>query len=230
MREIILDTETTGLDPVDGHRIIEIGCVEVMGRIRTGRTFQTYINPQRDVPEAAFRIHGISADFLADKPLFAHKAEDLLSFIGDAQLVIHNAQFDLRFLNFELELLGLPPIDLTRATDTVLLARKLFPGSPANLDALCRRFNIDLSARTKHGALLDAELLSDVYLELTGGRQSVMSLEMVGITITPEIVTPETIQIVPRFFPPSSEELAAHAAFMQNLRNPLWLMDKASAA
>jgi DNA polymerase III subunit epsilon len=171
MREIALDTETTGLDPSSGHRVVEIGCVELMGHVRTGNHFHTYLNPERDMPREAENIHGLSSTFLADKPLFKTIARAFLEFIGDDPLIIHNAAFDLKFLNAELNALDLPLIEFARATDTVLIARRMFPGSPANLDALCKRFNIDTSARTKHGALLDAELLADVYLELKGGKR-----------------------------------------------------------
>ena len=172
MREIVLDTETTGLDPFSGHRIVEIGCVEMIGHIRTGNHFHSYLNPERDMPMEAQNIHGLSAEFLKDKPLFKTIARSFLEFIGDDPLIIHNAAFDLKFLNAELDRNGLPLIAMERAIDTVLMARQKFPGSPANLDALCKRFNIDTSARTKHGALLDAELLADVYLEFKGGPPS----------------------------------------------------------
>ncbi len=227
MRQIVLDTETTGLDPFSGHRIVEIGCVEMVNHIRTGNHFHTYLNPERDMPREAENIHGLSSEFLKDKPLFKHVARSFLEFIGDDPLVIHNAGFDLKFLNAELDVLSLPLIPLERATDTVLIARKKFPGSPANLDALCKRFNIDLTARTKHGALLDAELLADVYLELMGGRQAslLMSSEVapapaaegeVYLGFTGHTNIPE------RHFPPSSEELAAHRAMVDKLKNPIW--------
>lgn len=222
MREIALDTETTGLDPVAGHRVIEVGCVEMFDRVRTGKSFQAYINPERDVPEEAFRVHGISNAFLADKPVFATIANDLLEFIGDSRLVIHNAQFDIKFLNFEFGLLKLAPIPLERATDTISIARRKFPGSPAKLDALCRRFNIDLSARTKHGALLDAELLADVYLELMGGRQEALLLTAAPVSAI-EDVQYASVQIgAERSFPPSEKELAAHAEFLNKIKNPIW--------
>ena len=171
MREIVLDTETTGLDPATGHRIVEIGAVELFNHLPTGRTYHQYINPQRLMPNEAFEIHGISDDHLRDKPVFRAVAQAFLDFIGDAQLVIHNAAFDLKFLNHELERAALPPLPASRATDTVAIARKKFPGSPASLDALCRRFGVDNSMREKHGALLDSEILAEVYLELIGGRQ-----------------------------------------------------------
>ncbi|MCL2385457.1 MAG: DNA polymerase III subunit epsilon, partial [Alphaproteobacteria bacterium] len=174
MREIIFDTETTGLDAGDGHRIVEIGCVELFNIIPTGESFHLYLNPERDMPEEAFRVHGLSTAFLADKPLFAQVAGDLLKFIGEAKIVAHNAEFDLQFLNKELDRLGLPLFVKDRVVDTLALARRKFPGATNSLDALCARFGIDTSRRTKHGALLDAELLAEVYAELTGGRQAVL--------------------------------------------------------
>lgn len=226
MREIVLDTETTGLDPASGHRIVEIGCVEMMGHVRTGNHFHTYLNPERDMPREAENIHGLSAEFLKDKPLFKIVARSFLEFIGDAPLVIHNAGFDLKFLNYELNLLDLPLIDPARAIDTVLIARKMFPGSPANLDALCKRFSIDTSARTKHGALLDAELLADVYLEMKGGRQSSLlmkSEETVAVAAEGvELAFTGHTDIPARQFPASSEELAAHKAMVDKLKNPIW--------
>lgn len=180
MREICLDTETTGLDPVTGHRIIEIACVELHHKLRTNNTFHTYINPRREVPEEAFRIHGISTQFLTDKPIFEHVAVKFLQFIKGARLVIHNASFDLKFLNHELMLAGLPVLkageNIEDVVDSLTLARGKFPGASNSLDGLCRRFKIDLSRRVKHGALLDCELLADVYLELTGGAQTTMIL------------------------------------------------------
>ncbi len=223
-REIVLDTETTGLDPVSGHRIVEIGCVEVVGGMRTGNTFHVYLNPERDMPDEAFRVHGISADFLKDKPVFAEKVDDFLEFIQQDTLVIHNAGFDMKFINHELTRLGFPAIPMTRATDTVMMARKKFPGSPASLDALCKRFEIDLTARTKHGALLDAELLSDVYLELLGGRQVTLALDANAagnaLTITEtEIVR---VAIPAREFPIPQDEQEAHAQLLAKLKTPLW--------
>jgi len=171
MREIVMDTETTGLDPYDGHRIVEIGGVELHNHVPTGRTYHQYINPQRDMPQEAFNVHGISEEFLRDKPLFSDIAQAFLDFVGDAKLVIHNASFDMKFLNAELKWVGKPLLPDSQALDTLAIARKRFPGSPASLDALCRRFGIDNSNRTLHGALLDSEILADVYLELIGGRQ-----------------------------------------------------------
>lgn len=174
MREIVLDTETTGLDPFDtpAHRIVEIGAVELWNQVPTGKTYHQYINPDRDMPAEAFAVHGISEAFLSDKPRFGDIAQAFLEFVADARLVIHNASFDMRFLNAELSWLGLAPLPDDRALDTLMIARRRFPGSPASLDALCRRFGIDNSNRTLHGALLDSEILAEVYLELTGGRQA----------------------------------------------------------
>ncbi|MEM6740963.1 MAG: DNA polymerase III subunit epsilon [Pseudomonadota bacterium] len=171
MREIVLDTETTGLDPNAGHRIVEIGGVELLNHVPTGRTYHQYINPKRDMPVEAFNVHGISAEFLADKPPFEAIGQGFLSFVGDAKLVIHNAPFDMGFLNAELKWAGLPTLPEHQALDTLAMARRRFPGSPGSLDALCRRFEIDNSRRTYHGALLDSEILAEVYLELIGGRQ-----------------------------------------------------------
>jgi DNA polymerase-3 subunit epsilon len=171
MREIVLDTETTGFDPETGDRIVEIGAVELFNHVATGRTYHQYINPERSMPQEAFEVHGLGDDFLRDKPRFAEIGHAFVEFVGDARLVIHNAAFDMKFLNAELGWMGLPFIPFERAIDTLMIARKRFPGSPASLDALCRRFGIDNSARTLHGALLDSEILAEVYLELIGGRQ-----------------------------------------------------------
>ena len=171
MREIVLDTETTGFEPGEGHRIVEIGAVELMNHLPTGQTWHQYINPERLMPKEAFEVHGLGDDFLRDKPVFARIGRAFLDFIGDAQLVIHNAAFDMKFLNFELGRASLPTLPPARATDTLMIARAKFPGSPASLDALCRRFGVDNSMREKHGALLDSEILAEVYLELIGGRQ-----------------------------------------------------------
>jgi DNA polymerase-3 subunit epsilon len=176
MREIVLDTETTGLDPADGHRIVEICCIELESHIPTGKTFHTLVQPERDVPEEVVRLHGISAGKLAGAPVFAAIADALLAFIADCPLVIHNAEFDLKFLNAELSRAGLPPLPPSRAIDTIGLAKRRFPGARYSLDELCRRFNIDLSARAKHGAMIDAQLLAQVYLELIGGRQARLHL------------------------------------------------------
>ena len=176
LRELILDTETTGLDPATGDRIVEIGCVEVVNSVATGETFHVYLDPERDMPEEAFRVHGLSREFLTGKPKFAEIADQFVSFIGDARLVIHNAEFDMKFLNTELRRSGFPSIAMDRVVDTLAIARRKHPGASNSLDALCSRYKIDNSKRTKHGALLDAEILAEVYAELMGGRQKVLEL------------------------------------------------------
>ncbi len=172
MREICLDIETTGLEPRSGHKIIEIACVELIDKVKTGNNFHSFVNPRRDVPNEAFRIHGISTEFLQDKPIFDHVASKFLEFISDSVVIIHNAAFDTKFLNHELKILNLEPMNMSLVVDSLLMARAKFPGAQNSLDGLCKRFNIDLSKRTKHGALLDAELLADVYIELLGGAQA----------------------------------------------------------
>ncbi|MFN7095705.1 MAG: DNA polymerase III subunit epsilon, partial [Burkholderiales bacterium] len=223
-REIILDTETTGLDPKQGHRLIEIGCIEVVNFIKTGRVFHTYINPERDVPEDAFRIHGIATEFLKDKPTFHEVNAEFLDFIEDSPLVIHNAGFDIKFINAELASVRKEHIPVKRTIDTLLLARKKFPGAPATLDALCKRFGIDLSKRTKHGALLDADLLADVYMELMGGSQPKMELHMLETNVVREtlIINKSRQKRAPRVFFLKEEELRAHQAFLEKIKNPLW--------
>jgi DNA polymerase-3 subunit epsilon len=224
MREVVLDTETTGLDPLVGHRVVEIGCLELLNTVATGRTFQAYFNPERDMPTGAQDIHGLTEEFLADKPLFADKVDELLEFIGDAQLVIHNAQFDIGFLNAELERAGRPKI--TNAyVDTVSIARRKFPGQRASLDALCERFGIDNTQRTKHGALLDSELLAEVYLELSGGRQRDLGLapEMAATGLGGMSTASGRPVRPPRPHAPTLAELAAHAEFLKKLIDPLWL-------
>jgi DNA polymerase-3 subunit epsilon len=176
MREIVLDTETTGFDPEKGDRIVEIGAVELLNHLPTGKTYHAYINPQRDMPESAYQVHGLSTEFLAEKPLFAEIARDFVDFIADSPLVIHNASFDMKFINFELKRAGFAEIPFARAVDTLAIARTKYPGAGNTLDALCRRFGVDNSARQKHGALLDSEILADVYLELIGGRQPDLTL------------------------------------------------------
>ena len=228
MREIVLDTETTGLSAIGGDRIIEIACVELFNHIPTGRNFQRYLNPERSVSADAFAIHGLSEVFLADKPRFAEILADLEAFIADSPLVIHNAEFDMGFINAELARLGRPPLDPTRAVDTVTIARRKFPGAPASLDALCKRFGVDNSARTKHGALLDVELLAEVYLELVGGRQAGLALlaepgAAADASSDPELVGRTTAARPPRHFAPSPEELAAHAELVKSLADPIWL-------
>lgn len=180
MREVVLDTETTGFDPETGDRIVEIGAVELIRHVATGKTYHQYINPEREMPQEAFEVHGLGDDFLRDKPKFAQIGQAFLDFIGDAKLVIHNAAFDIKFLNAELKWMGLPQIPWEQAIDTLAIARKKFPGSPASLDALCRRFAIDNSSRTLHGALLDSEILAEVYLELIGGRQPDFGLSTIS--------------------------------------------------
>ena len=221
MREIVLDTETTGLDPVSGHRVVEIACLELLNHIPTGRNYQTYLNPERDVPPDAIAVHGLSTEFLSDKPRFADIVDSLLEFIGDARLVAHNAEFDVRFLNAEFQRLQRPAWSGDRVVDTLQIARQKFPGAPASLDALCRRFAIDNSARTMHGALLDTELLADVYLELIGGRQA--GLELMTNSHTAVVMEAERrSQRPPRPHAPTVEELAAHAALVIQLKNPIW--------
>lgn len=176
MREVVLDTETTGLDPAEGHRIIEIGCLELEGHVPTGRNWRSYLHPERDIPEEAMRVHGLTLETLSTAPFFAAIADDLLAFLGEAPLVIHNAEFDLKFLNAEFARIARPPIPMARAIDTIAIAKRRFPGARYSLDELCKRFGIDISARSKHGALIDAELLAQVYLELIGGRQVKLQL------------------------------------------------------
>ncbi|HYM01291.1 MAG TPA: DNA polymerase III subunit epsilon [Stellaceae bacterium] len=221
MREIVLDTETTGLDPDDGHRIVEIACVELFNYVPTQRVFHRYVNPERDVPADAFAVHGLSEDFLAGYPPFAAIADELLAFLGEDRLVIHNAEFDLRFLNAELKRLERPPLSAD-VEDTVLLARRRFPGASASLDALCKRFEIDLSARTKHGAKLDCDLLAAVYLELIGGRQPGLDLAAAIGGAGGTIRALERPARPPRPHAPSVEELAAHAAMVATLKDPVW--------
>ena len=184
MREIVFDTETTGLDPLQGDRLVEIGCIELVNRFPTGKTFHTYFNPERDMPEQAFKIHGLSREFLNDKPLFVHKVEELIVFLGDAQLVAHNAMFDLGFLNAEMERAGRSAVNRERIVDTLLIARRKHPGGANRLDDLCLRYSIDNSRRTKHGALLDAELLAEVYIELIGARQAQLILSQASMPVS----------------------------------------------
>jgi len=229
MREIVLDTETTGFDPLSGHRMVEIGCVELLNHLPTGEVFHRYLNPERDMPEEAFKVHGLSADFLADKALFAEVVSDFLAFIGDSVLVIHNAEFDMRFINAELARLGFQTLPMSRSIDTVAMARKRFPGAQANLDALCRRFEIDNTHRTQHGALLDAELLAEVYLQLIGGRQP--GLELGSAKSGNQALTQVKIERMarpPRPHSPTEEETGAHAAFVGKLKNAVWLLEPAA--
>lgn len=227
MREIVLDTETTGLEPAEGHRVVEIGAVELFNHMPTGKTYHQYINPARPMPAEAEAIHGITDAFLRDKPPFASVARAFLAFIGDARLVIHNAAFDMKFLNHELSMAGHAPLPMTRAFDTVALARQKFPGSPASLDALCRRFGIDNSKREKHGALLDSEILAEVYLELIGGRQPDLTLSAEAATTTQSPQAdptwrprPRPTPLPPRLTPAEAE---AHNTFIGKLGdNSIW--------
>jgi DNA polymerase III subunit epsilon len=222
MREIVLDTETTGLDPYQGHRLIEVGCIELLNRIPSGQTFHRYLNPERDVPAEAFAIHGLSAEFLKDKPRFAEVVDEWVGFIADAPLVAHNASFDLGFINAELERAGKTAIGRERMVDTLLLARRKHPAGPNRLDDLCARYGIDSSRRVKHGALLDAEILAEVYLELIGGRQAQLGLvatgsgAAVGHGVPGGIVRPRPIPLAPRL---SEAERAAHLSFRFSLGN-----------
>lgn len=225
MREIVLDTETTGFDPETGDRIVEIGGVELHNHVSTGRTYHQYINPERSMPQEAFEVHGLGDDFLADKPKFADIGQAFLDFVGDAKLVIHNAAFDMKFLNAELKWMGLPQLPWEQAVDTLAIARKKFPGSPASLDALCRRFNIDNSSRTLHGALLDSEILAEVYLELIGGRQPdfALSVRQGGGTSGQDEDWRPTKRPTP--LPPriTEEEARAHRDFVKSLgESALW--------
>lgn len=220
MREIVLDTETTGLDPSDGHRIVEIACIELVHHIPTGRGFHRYVNPERDMPEDALAVHGLTAEFLAHQPPFAEVLDELLGFIGADPLVIHNAEFDLAFLNAELARLRREPIT-SGYVDTLVMARNRFPGSPASLDALCRRFAIDLSSRVEHGAEIDCSLLAAVYLELLGGRQPGLDFALPA-TLGPDIAR---VARAPRPHAPSAEELVAHLAMLKTISAPLWLAE-----
>ena len=220
MREIVLDTETTGLNPATGDRIVEIGCVELVNHVATGKSYHQYINPQRPMPDEAFRVHGLSDDFLADQPTMADVMADFIGFIGDAPLIIHNADFDMRFINAELNLLGQAQLKMARAVDTVRMAREKFPGAPASLDALCKRFDIDNSSRSLHGALLDAQLLAEVYLELIGGRQP--DFELATERANAPVAARDAARRDPRPHTASGEELAAHKAFVDQLDNPIW--------
>ena len=225
MREIVLDTETTGFEPSEGHRIVEIGCIELIDRLPTGRTYHTLINPMRDMPMDAFRIHGLSSELLSVEKPFQDIYKDFLEFIGiDVPLVIHNARFDMKFLNAELNMLGQETLPYERAIDTLSIAKEKFPGSPHSLNALCKRFKVDNSRRQKHGALLDAELLAQVYLELTGGRQNNLLLEPETKENKPSTVV-KTISFSPRLkrtFTPNEAELHNHANFLQKIKNPVW--------
>ncbi|MEP2919651.1 DNA polymerase III subunit epsilon [Sulfitobacter sp.] len=226
MREIVLDTETTGFDPQSGDRIVEIGAVELIGHMATGKTFHEYINPERSMPDEAFQVHGLGDDFLRDKPKFAAVGQAFLDFVGDSKMIIHNAAFDMKFLNFELGKMGLRTLPWEQALDTLAIARKKFPGSPSSLDALCRRFGIDNTSRTLHGALLDSEILAEVYLELIGGKQPDFGLSnqptpKQGETQTEWTPRPRPVPLPSRL---TEKESAAHAEFVSKLGgDALWL-------
>jgi DNA polymerase-3 subunit epsilon len=234
MREIALDTETTGISPRDGHRIIEIGALELMHHLPTGRKLHLYINPEREIDDGAVAVHGITSDFLADKPVFADIVDEFLAFVGDDPMVIHNASFDMGFLNAELKRLDRPVLPMAQSIDTLMMARKKFPGAQANLDALCRRFEIDNSHRDLHGALVDADLLAAVYIELLGGRQPGLSLESGSQTQAGDQSAKNSIDPDPSFHldakpmrpirvhAPTDEELKAHAKFLEEFKNPIW--------
>jgi DNA polymerase III subunit epsilon len=228
MREIIFDTETTGFDPNTGDRMVEIGCIEMVGRVMTGSTYHCYFNPERAMPAAAEQVHGLSDIFLSDKPLFANKAAELLAFIGDSPLVAHNASFDFGFLNMELERAGQARVDMARMVDTIAIARNRHPGAKLSLDALCTRYGIDRSHRTKHGALLDAELLAQLYIELTGGKQIGLGLVDEGLEAEHAEATRESLIAANRTYRParphaaSAEELDRHSAFVATIADALW--------
>lgn len=225
MREIVLDTETTGMEPSEGHRIIEIGCLELMNYVPTGNTYHQYINPERDVPAGAVAVHGLTEEILKDEPVFSQIYTDFLDFIGDGQLVIHNAVFDMKFINAELIKVGHAPLPMKQATDSLRIAREKFPGSPASLDALCRRFNIDLSGRDFHGALLDSELLAEVWLELMGGRQHGLGLgqeKSGGVDAALTVAQKEKQFRAPRPHEASAEEQDIHAKLLGQLTDPIW--------
>jgi DNA polymerase-3 subunit epsilon len=230
MREIVFDTETTGLSPLTGDRVVEIGCVELWNRVETGRTFHAYFNPERPMPSGAEAVHGLTDAFLADKPRFRDMARDLLEFLGDCPLVAHNASFDFGFLNHELNNCGHPLICLTRMVDTLQLARSRHPGAKHSLDALCSRFGVDRSLRIKHGALIDAQLLAQCYVELTGGRQIGLTLtdivaERIDQAAQTQAAAADAILVEvrpPRAHAPTEEELQRHAAFLATLTDPIW--------
>jgi DNA polymerase-3 subunit epsilon len=220
VREIVLDTETTGLDPAEGHRIVEVACIELLHHVPTGRKFHRYVNPERDMPEEALAVHGITAEFLANQAPFAAIADELLAFIGSDRLIIHNSEFDLSFLNAELALLQRDPIGCA-VVDTLGLARVRVPGAPASLDALCRRFEIDLSDRVEHGAEIDCRLLAAVYLELLGGRQPALDFAMPAN----EVAISERVMRPPRPHSPSIDEVIAHQAMLRMIIEPIWLVE-----
>ncbi len=227
MREIVFDTETTGLSPVTGDRLVEIGCVEIVNHVETGRHFHAYVNPGRPMPSEAEAVHGLSDVFLSDKPAFADICGDLLDFIGDSPMIAHNATFDFGFINHELQLCGRDPVCMSRMVCTLMLARQKFPGAKHSLDALCTRFGVDRSIRVKHGALIDAQLLAQVYVELRGGRQIGLGLAdaPASATLVAEPIETAPVQMVvrpPRAHAPTEEELEAHRAFVAGLTDPIW--------
>ena len=229
MKEIVLDTETTGMDPYEGDRIIEIGCVELENHVPTGKTLQLYINPEREIPAEATAVHGITNDFVKDKPVFSQVYSEFMEFVEGGKLVIHNAEFDMKFINWELDQVGHAAIPWANVIDTLGMARKKFPGSPANLDALCRRFDIDNTERTYHGALLDSELLAEVYLELLGGRQH--GLGLAAETKKEQVQKQNTKKAKRQFREPrphaaNADEINAHKELLEKIENPLW--EKAS--
>jgi DNA polymerase-3 subunit epsilon len=226
LREIVLDTETTGLDPFDGHRVVEIGCIELLNRIPTGRVWHYHLNPEREVPFQAFEVHGLSTEFLRDKPRFAELADDMLTFIEGAMLVMHNAAFDFGFLNAELDRLARPLLRWDRVVDTLALARRRHPGAPCSLDALCKRYGVDLSERETHGALLDCRLLTAVYVELVGGHQARLEFAATGaeaalLGANQDVIKPRQRPLAPRL---TAAEIEAHRAFVATLgAEALWL-------
>jgi len=226
VREIVLDTETTGMNPADGDRMVEIGCIELINHMPSGKHLQLYINPEREISQEVIAIHGITNEFVADKPTFEECYMDFIDFIGkDSRLVIHNAEFDMKFLNYQLGKVGHPAISWSRVIDTLGMARKKFPGSPANLDALCRRFDIDNTERTYHGALLDSELLAEVYLELIGGRQHGLGLgaqKSASDATKSQSAKSNRQYREPRKFQITETEKAAHAALLEKLNDPIW--------
>jgi DNA polymerase-3 subunit epsilon len=222
IRSVLFDTETTGLEPLTGDRVIEIAALELINDLPTGRHFHALIHPDREIPEEVVRVHGITLDKLVGKPRFHEIADDMLAFLGDGKLVAHNAPFDFGFLNAELARLSRPPLDRARMVDTYAMARARFPGLPNSLDALCRRFGIDLSERTTHNALLDCRLLANVYIELTGGRQRGLSLVESGQSALPVVSYQQVATRVPRLILPTELECAAHAAFILRLKEPIW--------
>lgn len=227
-REVVFDTETTGIDPASGHRLVEIGLVEMIGRVETGRTWHAYFNPDRSMPPEAEAVHGLSSQFLADKPRFAERVDEMLEFMADDVLVAHNARFDIGFLDMELSLCGRTPLGHQRAVDTLAIARTRHPGAKHSLDALCTRYGVDRSHRVKHGALLDAQLLAQVYIELTGGRQIGLDLSAAAFSLADDVLDEAALIVAQRPFRParphmpSEDERARHAAFIARLDDALW--------